>query len=200
MPARFLIVSTLLLLGACAGRSPQEAPVSSADAATSVPPTSFPATTFPGDWLGEWAGEVVMAGPEGERGRFQMRRIVRPTEDPDVYTWTTIYSGEAGDQTREYSLLVRDRATGSYAIDEHNGIVLEARYLGGLLYSWFEVQGTELVIREELSPDATGELAWTFEVLTSRGETVPTGEEIPVVSTLPNGIQRASLRRVEISR
>ena len=117
-------------------------------------------------------------------------------DDPNRYSWTTVYSGEAGEQTRAYTLLLRDAATGSYAIDEHNGIVLEARLLGDRLYSWFEVQGTELIVREQLMPGPDGALGWSFEILTTQGATVPTGDEIPVESTLPTGLQRALLKRI----
>lgn len=181
MLTRARLAPLLLLLAACASTP-------------TAPPADTP-TQFPQDWLGSWEGEVVMYGPEGERMRFGMKRIVAATDNPNRYSWTTVYSGEAGDQTREYSLLVRDAATGSYAIDEHNGIVLEARLLGDRLYSWFEVQDTELIVREQLLPGPDGALGWSFEILTTQGETVPTGEAIPVESTLPTGLQRAWLRR-----
>lgn len=129
--------------------------------------------------------------------RFGMTRVVEATDDPTRYKWTTVYSGEAGEQAREYTLIVRDAATGRYAIDEHNGIVLEAQLLGDQLYSWFSVQGTELIVREQLAHGPDGTLGWSFEILTSQGETLLTGEQIPVENTLATGLQRAWLKRVD---
>lgn len=162
-----------------------------------VDPDPVEAPRFPDDWVGTWAGEVEGLGPSGVTMRFDMQRTVAATDDPERFSWTTIYSGEAGESTRNYTLLVRDASTGSYAIDEHNGIVLEARLIGGRLVSWFEVQGTELVIHDELRAGADGELEWSFEVLTTRGESIETGDGIAVTSTIPTGRQSAVLRRVD---
>ncbi|MEM7204459.1 MAG: hypothetical protein AAF628_29645 [Planctomycetota bacterium] len=182
MGARSLSIPGLVVTAACA----------------SVP-EGIPAPAFPRDWLGTWAGDVVVYGPAGETGRFSMERIVAATADRSRFVWTTVYSGPSGDQTREYTLLVRDAATGAYAIDEHNEIVLEARLLDDTLYSWFEVQGTRLLVRERLEPGPDGGLGWSFEIVTTKTDAVvPTGRAIPVESAVPTVLQRAWLRRTGV--
>ena len=93
------------------------------DAAVTAPV----AETFPESWFGTWTGDVAMIGPDGPRMEFQMELTVGPREAEGEYEWTIVYSGEAGESRRPYSLLARDAAEGHFAIDEHNGIVLEAR-------------------------------------------------------------------------
>ena len=179
-------IGLTLILGACAQvRATPEGP-------GATPPS------FPGDWIGSWEGAVHTAAPGGAlTPRFQMKRIVAATEDPGVYTWTTIYSGDAGDQTRNYLLIERDAASGQYAIDEQNGIVLDATLLGDSLYSWFEVQGTRLLVRERLQAGPDGAPGWSFEILTSGGESGQTGDQIAVEVLPVTGLQRAWLRRVD---
>ena len=97
---------------------------------------------FPEAWIGSWQGEVTAFGPGGERMRFDMLREISATEDPERFAWTTIYAGEAGTQVRKYTVLVRDRATGAYAIDEHNGIVLDAIGNVAVMFAALGVWGT----------------------------------------------------------
>ena len=175
----------LLVLGACSNAS-----------LAAGSETATPHAPFPEAWIGSWQGEVTMHGPEGERMRFDMLREIAATEDSDRYTWTTTYSGDSGTQVREYTLLVRDRASGAYAIDEHNGIVLDARFLDDTLFSCFEVQSTRLFVRERLVQH-DGAPALSFEIATSQGEGVTTGAEIPVVNYPTTGFQRAILRRLD---
>lgn len=186
---RAWILAPACLLCACA------APLAPTDSAAQAGPIeeAYEAGHFPEAWVGSWQGEVTMFGPEGERMRFSMTRIIAPSEDPARYDWTTIYSGDAGEQVRRYSLMLLDPDQGKYAIDEHNGIVLDARYLDDTLFSWFEVQGTRLMVRERLGPEGK---SLQFEIATSQGEPGRTGEQIPVLNYLTTGLQRAILHPV----
>jgi len=151
---------------------------------------------FPSDWLGRWEGEVEVHAPDGEQPGFDMALEIRATEDADRFDWVITYSGEFGSQVREYSLIVRDAELGAFAIDENNGIVLEARYLDGTLYSWFEVQGSHLLVEESMVRLNNGESAIRFEILATSGESTSTGADIAVTSFVPASRQQATLRRV----
>lgn len=140
-----------------------------------------------------------------------MELIVGATGVGDRFDWTIIYSDAAGNapQERQYQLVTRNAATGEYAIDERNGIVLEARLLDGALYSHFLVQGKRIVTREKLEGAGTPDERIEVEMLVTDEESVVmTGGSpaappadgrtaTPEVRTwMPRSIQRATLRRV----
>ena len=107
-----------------------------------------------------------------------------------------VYDGAAGRQVRAYELLTRDPASGRYATDERNGIVLEARYLEGALYSWFSIQGSNILVRESLvrEPFAADAISVEFVTALDR-DTQTTGPAGEVRSLVPVSVQRATLRR-----
>ena len=116
--------------------------------------------------------------------------------------WIGSWQGEVtafgpGGERMRFEML-RDRATGAYAIDEHNGIVLDARLLDDTLFSCFEVQGTRLFVRERLVQHE-GAPALSFEIATGSHEGNTTGEAIPVINYPTTGLQRAVLRLVSLS-
>lgn len=182
--------ASLLWLGAAALRS---------DQAESAPQPAA-ATGFPHSWFGRWKGEARSGSGGTDDQRFTMELIVGPADSPDRFRWTTIYEGAMGRQERAYELVAKDAATGHYAIDERNGIVLEARLLDGGLYTSFVVQGTRVTTRERLEGEGTPDERLTVEMLTlPEADAVTTGnrEGVPEVRTwLPRSLQRASLRRV----
>ncbi|MBL9121610.1 MAG: hypothetical protein JNL80_17010 [Phycisphaerae bacterium] len=145
--------------------------------------------------------------------RFTMELVVGELSSPQVPSepaaceWTILYRGgavtapstESPVQERRYRLLVRDAAKGEFAIDERNGIVIEARLLNGALYSHFVVQGTRITTREKLEGVGTKDERIEVEMLVTRDElAVVSGgvESVPEVrSWVPRSIQRATLRR-----
>lgn len=125
-----------------------------------------------------------------------MELIVGRTADPTRFAWTIVYDGEAGRQVRAYELLTRDASEGRYAIDEHNGIVLEARYLEGSLYSWFSIAGSNILVKESLmrAPFVDDAIAVEFVTALDR-DTQTTGTGGEVRSLVPVSVQRAMLQR-----
>lgn len=154
--------------------------------------------SFPESWLGRWRGEVYVHGPSGPQVAFTKELEITRTDDPSRFKWTILYDGDAGRQIRPYELVVRDPERGHFAIDEKNGIVLEASFLGGALYSWFTVGRSRLLVREELHYAGTADEAMSFEIISgpSRGKTTGT-DRTPVESFLATSVQRATLRRIE---
>ena len=154
---------------------------------------------FPDAWLGTWRGTVTASNAQGVRSTFEMQLTIQRTEDPSRLIWQTIYEGQAGRQVRDYELVVRNSARGEYAIDEKNGIVLEARLLGGALYNWFKIRGARLLVRKQLHDAGTEHERLSFEIVTSSdAATRQTGRDTtnyPVTS-----VQRAELRRTHERR
>lgn len=148
---------------------------------------------FPDDWIGSWRGALVVPAPSGAPQEVVMELVVARTDDPARFAWTIVYDGAAGRQVRAYELVARDAATGRYAIDERNGIVLEARYLEDALYSWFSIAGSNILVREEL---VDGAISVEFVTALDR-DTQTTGTGGEVRSLVPVSVQRATLRRQE---
>lgn len=126
-------LTAALLLAACAAAP--EPP---------VPGAPEPATFE--DFVGDWRGSMQIAG-----GRtVAMSLEVAPVSgDPQRFHWRLQYEGQP---VRDYTLVVRDRARGEAAVDEHNGIVLPTLLRGRELVSVFEVQGSVIDVRYRLEP------------------------------------------------
>ena len=152
---------------------------------------------FPNDWFGTWSGQVesVSNGKPGQR--FAMELRIGSTDKPNRYEWTIVYAEGAARQERKYTLVAIDAAAGKYAIDENNGIVLDATLAGRVLLSQFEVMGSRISTRQELITLSDGKPAITFELLTfTVDQQTTTGgkENTPEVKTWPaNALQRAVL-------
>lgn len=163
----------LILLGGCAGRGAR----------------------FPDDWIGSWRGPLVTRGISAVAGDVTMEIAIAPTADPQRFDWTIVYDGPQGRQERPYQLVVRSHDEGRYAIDERNGIVLEARMLGEALYTWFAVEGSNIVVREQLVREPGAERIEVEFITAVDREAVTTGRDVEVRSLPPISVQRASLRR-----
>jgi hypothetical protein len=189
--------SAALVIAAMACPMLTLAPRASADE-----PKRFPnpfAEAFPWAWDGHWKGDAELVRAGAANIAFKMELIVKPTDDMSRWTWTIVYDGAAGRQERAYELVVKDDATGSFQIDEKNGIVLEARLLGGMLYSTFEVQGTRLHTSYRMEDVGTDRARLTVEITTWQAAAAQEtgGGDAPAVQTWAvSSLQRATLRRV----
>lgn len=165
------------------------------------PADSQPA--FPQSWIGHWSGEAANCDGVGQDSAFRMELIVSPTEKSDRYGWTIIYDGAMGRQERKYALLVRDAAKGEYAIDEGDGIIIDARCLRGALYTQFAVGGSRITtcMRFESSGGGVADRL-SVEMLTvdenRARESASRDAATAVRSWMPRSLQSAVLRRVAV--
>ena len=170
-----------------------------------TPPTRFPQVYgqgFPEAWAGRWQGPVQVMAPNGPLDTFTMQLDIGPTDDASRFDWRMTLNGREGLKVEAYSLVVKDRTIGSFAIDENNGVVMDATWIDGTLYSEFEVGGSRIQVRylrrvlpgvDELLIDMT--LARTEDGHSAGGSTEGTA-----VATWPmRSVQRAVLRRVPVS-
>ncbi len=187
----------------CAGRAgasvdaDRTAPASPAIAAPKAPV----ATAFPADWLGNWRGRARVTPAAGAPIEFTMGLDIATTATPGTFTWTIIYAGEAGTQTRPYTIESVAAKPNAFVIDEQNSILIDAIHLDGALYSSFEIQGTTINVVYRLNTSAPEgdeivvELVSTVEANARESggkEGVP-----PVTSRAPVSLQRAVLKRVD---
>ena len=167
-----------LLLGACAA----------------APPPGAADHAFPDDFCGTWRGECSLLGPEGVRQRFAMALAIAPTER-DSWTFHITYGEGDRAQLRAYELLPVAPEEGHWAVDEHNGIVLDSYVRGRTLYSSFAVGGVRLLARYEGRGDEL-----LVEIATTAVDPVRTtgageGPEQRVEAFALKGVQRGVLRR-----
>jgi hypothetical protein len=80
---------------------------------------------FPRSWVGNWKGELHWYKGNARAPQIiNMELRIQPTDSADKYSWQIIYGSEAKDN-RPYTLISKDTAKGHWAIDEHNGIILD---------------------------------------------------------------------------
>lgn len=183
-PVFAALLLALPLAASCAAPAPEEA----------APPA---APSFPDGWYGTWEGRAQGWGPDGPRETFTMRYELGPTEVPGRHRWAIIYTDGERRDVREYELVEQDAAAGAYAVDEHDGMLLEARLLGGALYTRFDIGGVRLLVRDELVGVGTPDEAITVEFITGPAEAGRVTETEPSAASFPaRHVQRARLRRV----
>ena len=158
---------------------------------------------FPLEWIGKWRGQVTGQSPSGKDRKFQMELTVAPTDTPDRFQWTIVYDGEEGRSERLYSLLVKDRDQGHFAIDENNGIVLDATLIGDTLTEHFVVSGQRIWTSIRMVQSAEGR-EFHFELASANDtQANKSGGKVgsPEVLSLRVGSQqRAILKRVDETR
>jgi hypothetical protein len=151
---------------------------------------------FPNDWFGKWKGTLIIYNNKGKVQEVPMQMHIHATDSSNRFVKALIYGEGEKQDTRPYELMVVNAAEGHYRTDEKNTIFLDEYYMGGVLYSRFEVMGSLLLTRTE----KRGEKLY-FEVIS--GSLTPvattggdTKNEIPLVNSYKiNVSQRAELTR-----
>jgi len=188
-----------MLLAACGSASPppsapqdaKQTPVEEVAVPPAEAPTAKPAV-FPADWVGKWHG--TLHSTNGKKSReFAMILEIAP-KGAGRYQWKITYALDSGSNVRDYELIVDDSQPGQYQIDEKNGIVLKASFIGQTLYTLFDVGGTQIDFRYSMTDEGI-----SVDVLSSKvaDATTTGGGEVPEVKNLPvTGVQHGILRPV----
>ena len=153
---------------------------------------------FPRSWEGKWNGEVAVWSSTGKQSSFPMSLEILPKDS--VWTYTIFYGHGQLEQAdiREYTLLVLDDSLGHYAVDEHNGILLDAYYMDDCLYSVFAGMGSQLQSRVCLEDDQLNyEISSFFEEpIRTSGDTIIDTDTIPPIQSFEvYSLMRAQLFR-----
>lgn len=99
---------------------------------------------FPSSWIGIWQGELTFY-PERHQDTIKVSLEIAKTEVPGTYSWKTSYSSPKLNMVKDYLLKERDVLTGSFEIDEQDGIVIPCRFFENELWSLLEVEGTFII-------------------------------------------------------
>ena len=95
------------------------------------------------DFTGKWKGSLEWSRPGKAPQLFSMQLNIAPTGVANKYLWQINY-GDSGKDIRSYSLQPVDASTGHWAIDEHNGIVLDNYLISNCLTGSFTVTGNTI--------------------------------------------------------
>ncbi len=97
-------------------------------------------STFPENWRGTWRGTMLDRSVNGRYQKVPMTLRIQPiSNNPMRYTWQTTYGVGDKKLVRDYELVVKDQQNGHFIIDEKDGTLIDAWWLGDKLYSQFRV-------------------------------------------------------------
>jgi len=101
---------------------------------------------FPNHWEGKWTGTLEIYYQNQLRQAIPMELTIRSI-DSTRWEYLTVYDPLENPVRKAYELIARNQERGQYIIDEKNGILLDAQFQNGCLYSAFEVMGSYLQSR-----------------------------------------------------
>jgi hypothetical protein len=103
------------------------------------------AQSFPSQFIGAWQGTLrwYVMGSDSAKD-VAMRFELFPTDTPNVYSYKVVY-GAGGQDERPYILKKIDSVKNTWLIDERNGIVLTAHWVGNKLVSSFSIMKNVVV-------------------------------------------------------
>lgn len=159
------------------------------------PPAPDP-EPLPAAWHGTWAGTLRVRPEAGDPQDLPMALEIRPLADGGGYTFRLTYGSLGKGQVRDYELVPKAGKPGRFEIDEKNGIRLEAKLAGAVLYAPFQVGGSLVLSRYERAGDV---LRVEMTACDAGDPTVtkPKGGSVGVKSFPVTSVQTAELRRAE---
>jgi hypothetical protein len=165
--------------------------------AGSLSPLCGQEKAFPENWEGAWSGTLEIFHQNRLRQTVPMELSIRPV-DSTRWEYLTVYNPSGKGVVKAYELISLDPTKGKYAIDERNGIVLDAQYQNGCLYSSFTVMGSYLQSRTCLLDSALH-----YEIISGPekashtvGDTIIDTDTIPPVQVFARpSVQRAILSK-----
>ena len=124
-----------------------------------------PADYFGDRCTGTWEGTMYLSEGGKIKDSLTVTFEVKKKEEAKAWTWRTTYSGRPEKIVKDYVLKLVDASSGSYVIDEGDGILLNCYLFGQRLFSTFSVGDNLLTANYQLSKDGL-----YFEVTSSRRE------------------------------
>lgn len=102
--------------------------------------------TISNNWYGKWVGQMEIVSPGRANVTVPMSLEIVPADSGWRYV-ITYNAGTDKPDRRDYKLVAIDAAKGHYAIDENNGIILDAYLLGNCLFTHFAVMENGIISR-----------------------------------------------------
>jgi hypothetical protein len=136
------------------------------------------AQDFGEEWFGAWKGELTMYSNKNpnhtQATKIQMELNILSTDTIDRYRFVMVYKNGDKTDARDYRLQAIDVAKGYYQMDELNGILIEAYFLGNTLSTFYEVENAILAVNYTLEGDSL-----FFEVISTDKRTEKLSGNIP---------------------
>lgn len=159
-----------------------------------------PKDNFPTNWVGSFKGDLQIYSVDSVGMKLAMTLDISKISD-SIYQWKTTYKVEGKEaDIRDYELKISDKKRGNYILDEKNSIEIGSFYRNKTLTSFFEVEGSYLVMTyTKINDGIIFEItAATGKKITKSGNTKHNGEDIPeVTSYFVNGKQKAILLKTK---
>ncbi len=108
-------------------------------------------STLPPTWHGAWVGLLKIIPEVGEARETPMTLEIVPIRESRRFTFRLMYGLGDTAQVRDYELVPVPDKKGQFEIDEKNGIKLEAKLVGDILYATFKVGDSLIQSRYERS-------------------------------------------------
>ena len=149
-------------------------------------------SSFPENSVGIYKG-ILHINASGRTQNIPMEFHLLKTDSVHKFDYKLIYDGHP----RNYTLVVKDKKKGICDIDEHNSIIIPAKFANNILYSFFEVQGNFISTRFAFYKDKM-EFDLLFTLPKNKTTSGGTSKDIPKVFGFPIAtVQTAVLKKVE---
>lgn len=103
--------------------------------------TSLQAQTFPDDWIGNYAGNMIIGSLGRPNDTIPVEFEFKTLEEDSVWSYAMTYHSERfGTVIKDYKIVAeRIGSTQRFVLDENNGIVMELSLMDGTFYGMYEV-------------------------------------------------------------
>lgn len=159
-------------------------------------------TTFSKDWLGQYAGQLILEFTDGKKDSLQLELDFLPTDNPLIWKQTfRFFSAKYGNSEKDYLLKFDEAYTDNrhYFLDEQNSITIDEVLLNNTFYAHYEVLKSyfHVVLRKE-SDHLYYEIACSRDKggRFSQSERDEEGKVYEVTSSLTYTVQHARLYKV----
>jgi len=149
---------------------------------------------FPNSYFGKYKGDLIISTDNGLQ-LIPMEFHLLATDSLGKFIYTIIYGTDKEQQIRPYTLYEKDKKTGNYLLDEHNGILLNAKVVKNRIYFLFEVMGSLLTTFITFEKEY---LVFEIVATQTKDKTISGGlsEDIPEVISYPvSVVQRGVLMK-----
>lgn len=120
------------------------------------PPLGMPRLASAAErFYGHWTGQCRLAPDYQGVSQFPMSLTVDTGSKPGHHQWRIVYetSGALAGTVRDYELVTVDAAKGHYAVDEKNGLMLDAYLADDVLHAPFLIGNAMIVATYTLAGD-----------------------------------------------
>ena len=162
--------------------------------------TSLSTNSFPQNWQGTWSGTMFNSSVKGQSKTVPMTLKIQPiSNNPIRYTWQITYGAGAKKLVRNYELVVKDQGAAHFVIDEKDGTLIDAWWVGDTLYSQFRVGNRLLNSQYERQSDRLRYKLVTYQPLSSP-PAEGSQQKVPFESYQIGAVQSAELAIASTAR